>query len=126
MEQTVPVVSVDKSAVSKLKRKRKRSPQLFKMASYRILRKATNNKGSMKRTTAFIVNDMVNAVFQRLVKEAIQEVEHTEKKTIGERDVMTAVARIFPKSMLSSCQNQIMKALTGKVTQDVVAVPTTA
>jgi len=95
------------SAAKKSSRKPKRSWNVFINRSLRALKK---NKG-MSSKLMKIMNSFVNDQFQRIASEAANLVRANKKRTLGAREVQTAVRLVLPADLAKHAMAEGTKAV---------------
>ncbi len=95
------------SAAKKSTRKPKRSWNVFINRSLRALKK---NKG-MSSKLMKIMNSFVNDQFQRIASEAANLVRASKKRTLGAREVQTAVRLVLPADLAKHAMAEGTKAV---------------
>lgn len=88
-------------------RKPKRSWSIFVSRSL----KAINNKLTLSSKTVKIVNSFVNDIFGRVASEAANLVRVNKKRTLGSREIQTAVRLVLPAELAKHAMAEGTKAI---------------
>jgi len=99
--------SASAAAGKKSNRKPKRSWSVFINRSLKALKK---NK-SMSSKLVKIVNSFINDQFQRIASEAANLVRANKKRTLGAREVQTAVRLVLPADLAKHAMAEGTKAV---------------
>ena len=73
--------------------------------------KAINPKMSMGGRTKMIVNSFINDLFERLATEAAHLARVNKKKTLGSREMQTAVRLVLPSELARHAMTEGTKAV---------------
>lgn len=74
--------------------------------------KSINSKMSISSRTMKIVNSFVNDQFERIATEAANLVRVNKKRTLGAREVQTAVRLVLPAELAKHAMGEATKALS--------------
>lgn len=96
------------TAGSKRTHKPKRSWNVYVSRSL----KSINSKMSMSSRTMKIVNSFLNDQFERIASEAANLVRINKKRTLGARELQTAVRLVLPPELSRHAMAEATKALT--------------
>lgn len=102
-----PKAAAKGAGKKKSSRKPKRSWNIFISRSL----KAINNKLTLSSKTVKIVNSFVNDVFTRIATEAATLVRVNKKRTLGSREVQTAVRLVLPAELAKHAMAEGTKAI---------------
>lgn len=73
--------------------------------------KSINSKMSISSRTMKIVNSFVNDQFERIASEAANIVRVNKKRTLGAREVQTAVRLVLPAELAKHAMGEAAKAI---------------
>ncbi|KAG5510614.1 hypothetical protein JKF63_06912 [Porcisia hertigi] len=96
------------AAAHKSHRKPKRSWNVYVSRSL----KAINSQMSLSSRTMKIMNSYVNDVFERIATEAALIVRTNKKRTLGAREVQTAVRLVLPAELAKHAMAEGTKAVS--------------
>lgn len=99
--------SAPKSAAKKGTRKPKRSWSVYVSRSL----KAIDKKLTISGKTVKIVNSFINDVFERIANEAATLVRVNKKRTLGSREIQTAVRLVLPVELAKHAMAEGTKAV---------------
>ncbi|EAN78450.1 histone H2B, putative [Trypanosoma brucei brucei TREU927] len=92
----------------KTRRQRKRTWNVYVSRSLRSI----NNQMSMTSRTMKIVNSFVNDLFERIAAEAATIVRVNRKRTLGARELQTAVRLVLPADLAKHAMAEGTKAVS--------------
>jgi histone H3/H4 len=98
---------VAKKGAKKSSRKPKRSWNVYVSRSLKAINKSVTISGKAMK----IVNSFVNDIFQRVAGEAANLARVNKKKTLGSREVQTAVRLVLPAELAKHAMAEGTKAI---------------
>nr|CCC94114.1 unnamed protein product [Trypanosoma congolense IL3000]CCC94115.1 putative histone H2B [Trypanosoma congolense IL3000] len=93
------------------KKRHRKSKQSWKVYVSRSLR-TINNQMSMTSRTMRIVNSFVSDLFERIASEAASIVRANRKRTLGARELQTAVRLVLPADLAKHAMAEGTRALS--------------
>ncbi|KAL7700512.1 Histone H2B [Lotmaria passim] len=105
-------MATPRSAPAKAARKSHRKPKRSWNVYINRSLKAINSQMSMSSRTMRIVNSYVNDVMERIATEAASIVRANKKRTLGAREVQTAVRIVLPAELAKHAMAEGTKAVS--------------
>ncbi|KAL7700590.1 Histone H2B [Lotmaria passim] len=105
-------MATPRSAPTKAARKSHRKPKRSWNVYINRSLKAINSQMSMSSRTMRIVNSYVNDVMERIATEAASIVRANKKRTLGAREVQTAVRIVLPAELAKHAMAEGTKAVS--------------
>jgi histone H2B len=99
--------STTKKVAKKSNRKPKRSWSVY---VHRSLRQVNKNMSLSRRTMA-VLNSFVSDLFERIANEAASLARINKKRTLGSREVQTAVRLVLPTELAKHAMSEGTKAV---------------
>ena len=96
-----------KAGAKKGSRKAKRSWNVYVSRSL----KAIDKKLTISSKTVKIVNSFINDIFERIATEAATLVRVNKKRTLGSREIQTAVRLVLPTELAKHAMSEGTKAV---------------
>ena len=106
-KKTASAAASKKTATKKATRRPRRSWNVYVSRSL----KAIDKKLTISSKTMKIVNSFVNDIFERVATEAATLVRVNKKRTLGSREVQTAVRLVLPAELAKHAMAEGTKAL---------------
>ena len=102
--------SVQKKTTKKVVKSTRRAKRTWNVYASRTL-KGVNAKMTLASKTKKIVNSFVNDIFERLATEAARLARVNGKKTLGSREMQTAVRLVLPAELARHAMSEGTKAV---------------
>ena len=87
------------------RRRHKKNFQSFSLYIYKVLKGISDDVGISKKGMA-VINSLVSDMFEQIALEASKLVRYQKKRTLGSKDIQTAVKLLLPKDL---CDHAIME-----------------
>ena len=102
--------NVSKKVAKKAQKVAKKGKRTWNVYASRTL-KGINAKMSLGSRTKKIINSFVNDIFERLATEAAHLARVNKKKTLGSREMQTAVRLVLPAELARHAMSEGTKAV---------------
>ena len=102
--------NVSKKVAKKAQKVAKKGKRTWNVYASRTL-KGINSKMSLGSRTKKIINSFVNDIFERLATEAAHLARVNKKKTLGSREMQTAVRLVLPAELARHAMSEGTKAV---------------
>lgn len=98
--------------IEKTKKMKKKNYQSFSIYLFKLLRSVTKDQFGISRHSMLIMNNFVNDVLEQIASEAGRLASHSKKRTLGSREIQTAVKLLVPGELAKHANIEAMKAIT--------------
>jgi histone H2B len=98
-------------AVGSTKRRKKSAHSLYHVYIYRVLKQIHPEQGISKKAMS-IMNSFVTDVFEKVSREAGSLVRYNNTKTLGSREIQSAVRLVLPGELSKHAVSEGTKAVT--------------
>lgn len=98
--------------IAKTKKMKKKNYHSFSIYLFKLLRSVMNDQFGISRNSMLIMNNFVNDVLEQIASEAGKLASHGKKRTLGIREIQTAVKLLVPGELAKHANIEAMKAIT--------------
>ena len=104
-------VAAEGASAEDKKKKKKRRQETYAIYIYKVLKQVHHDIG-MSNKAMSIMNSFINDIFERIAAEASRLARYNGTKTLGSREIQTAVRLILPGELAKHAVSEGTKAVT--------------
>eukprot|EP01027_Heterolobosea_sp_BB2_P000615 GEZU01000891.1.p1 GENE.GEZU01000891.1~~GEZU01000891.1.p1 ORF type:complete len:149 (-),score=85.64 GEZU01000891.1:135-581(-) len=108
---TKKVAGESAAAAEDKKKKKKKRSESYSIYIYKVLKQVHHDIG-MSNKAMSIMNSFINDIFERIASEASRLTRYNNSKTLGSREIQTAVRLILPGELAKHAVSEGTKAVT--------------
>lgn len=97
--------------IAKTKKTKKKNYQSFSIYLFKLLRSVTKDHFGISRPSMMIMNNFVNDMLEQIASEAGKLASKSKKRTMGSREIQTAVKLLVPGELAKHANIESVKAM---------------
>lgn len=98
--------------IAKTKKMKKKNYQSFSIYLFKLLRSVTKDNFGISKRSMLIMNNFVNDMLEQIASEAGKLASNSKKRTLGSREIQTAVKLLIPGELAKHANIESIKAMT--------------